>query len=123
MEPAGVACTSVRARSGRVEELFQHDRRVARNERGDVLADDLVTSVAEELFCGRVPARDVTFEGRRDDRVERRANDGGELCLGSRSRSLLTDVPHGGDDESLARVLDRGEADVERELAAVAAPA
>src|ERR1700683_3009917 len=99
MEPAGVACTSVRARSGRIEELFQHDRRVAGNERGDMLADDLVASVAEELFCGRVPTRDVTFEGRRDDRVERRADDGGELRLGSRSCSLLADVAHRRDSE------------------------
>ena len=104
-------------RPGRVEQLFENG--VVREEVADVAFHDFGAVIPEHRLGRWVPARDDTAVCHREDGVSRRLHDCRQLCLCSLRRLPLGYVAHSCHDQGVRPLADRGQADVDRELAAV----
>jgi hypothetical protein len=87
------------------------------------LAEDLRRRVPEEAFRSRIPARDDALRVGRHDAVLRRTHDRRQLRRGLRRRPPLGRITDRHDHVLLLVPGERGEADIDRELGAVAATA
>jgi hypothetical protein len=93
-----------------------------RGEHRDVPADRFLCGVAVHARRCRVPERDRPVERLGEDRIRGRLDDQRELGDALLARPALADVAHGGRHQQAVAGLQRAEADLDRELAAVAAP-
>ena len=78
-KPHGLVVLDVIACPYSSEDLVLFVLQISRDQRADVLAEDLFRPIPEDPLRARVPARDRTVKRLRDDRVVRSLNDGTEV--------------------------------------------
>ena len=105
------------------EVVFEVWRGVLRHQAADVRADEVIDAIAEQLLCARIAGQDPTVE--RSSTGSRRATNAPPRPAGPGRPGLasLGSVANAGHDQGPIGDAERGQADVDRDLAPITAPA